>query len=67
MLGDMLLQMGRPAEALQAYKEALELAPNRLDSLIGAKTAAAESDNRELSEEYANKIRAEGGLIAPRT
>jgi len=66
MLGDMLLQMGKPAEALDAYKAALELAPNRFDSLIGAKTAAAKLGNRKLSEEYANKIRAEGGLIAPR-
>jgi tetratricopeptide (TPR) repeat protein len=67
MLGDMLLRMARPAEALQAYKEALELAPNRLDSLIGAKIAAAESGNRDLSQQYAKKIEAEGGLIAPRT
>ena len=66
MLGDMLLQMGKPAEALDAYKAALELAPNRFDSLTGAKTAAAKLGNRKVSEEYANKIRAEGGLIAPR-
>ena len=43
MLGDMLLQMDKPAEALEAYKQALELAPNRFDSLIGAKAAAARS------------------------
>jgi tetratricopeptide (TPR) repeat protein len=66
MLGDMLLQMAKPAEALEAYKQALELAPNRFDSLIGAKTAATRSGNMELSQEYANKIRAEGGLLAPR-
>jgi tetratricopeptide (TPR) repeat protein len=66
MLGDMLLQMGRPTEALDAYKAALELAPNRLDSLLGARTAAARSANIELSEEYARKVRAEGGLIASR-
>jgi hypothetical protein len=57
MLGDMLLQMGKPAEALEAYK---------FDSLIGAKAAAARSGSMELSQEYANKIRAEGGLFAPR-
>jgi tetratricopeptide (TPR) repeat protein len=66
MLGDMLLQMGKPAEALAGYKQALELAPNRFDSLIGAKAAAARSGSMELSQEYANKIRAEGGLFAPR-
>ncbi len=67
MLGDMLLQMGKPTEALAAYKEALELAPNRFDSLIGAKAAAARSGSTELSQEYAGKILAEGGLLAPRT
>jgi tetratricopeptide (TPR) repeat protein len=66
MLGDMLMQMAKPAEALEAYKQALELAPNRYDSLIGAKAAAASLGNMELSQEYANKIRAEGGLLAPR-
>jgi tetratricopeptide (TPR) repeat protein len=67
MLGDMLLQMGRPAEALVAYKQALELAPNRLDSLVGAKAAAAASGNIKLSQEYAGKIVAEGGLLRPGT
>jgi tetratricopeptide (TPR) repeat protein len=66
MLGDMLLQMGKPAEALEAYKQALELAPNRFDSLIGARAAAARSGNMKLSQEYARKIQAEGGLLAPR-
>ncbi len=66
MLGDMLLQMGRPTDALDAYKAALALAPNRLDSLLGARIAAARAANIELSEEYASKVRAEGGLIASR-
>jgi tetratricopeptide (TPR) repeat protein len=66
MLGDMLLQMGRPGEALEAYKEALELAPNRLDSLLGTRTAAARSGNIELAKDYERTIRAEGGVMAPR-
>ena len=66
MLGDMLLQMDEPTEALEAYKQALELAPNRFDSLIGAKAAAARSGSMDLAKEYANKIRAEGGQLAPR-
>ena len=65
MLGDMLLQMDKPAEALAAYKQALELAPNRFDFLIGAKTAAARSGSMELSQEYTRKILAEGGLLPP--
>lgn len=59
MLGDMLLQMGRAAEALNAYKAALDVAPNRLDSLLGAKAAAAMSGDVQLSNGYAEKIRKE--------
>jgi tetratricopeptide (TPR) repeat protein len=66
MLGDMLLQMDKPSEALEAYRGALELAPNRLDSLLGARTAAARSGNLELAEDYEKTIRAEGGVIAAR-
>jgi len=66
MLGDMLLQMGKPAEALEAYRQALQLAPNRLDSLIGSKAAAARSGSTKLSQEYARIILAEGGLLASR-
>jgi cytochrome c-type biogenesis protein CcmH/NrfG len=62
----MLLQMGRSTEALAAYKTALVVAPNRLDSLLGARTAASGAGNVQLSDEYAEKIRKEGGLIAPR-
>src|SRR6185437_16597742 len=33
MLGDMLLKMGKPVEALEDYQQSLELAPNRFNSL----------------------------------
>jgi tetratricopeptide (TPR) repeat protein len=63
MLGDMLLQMGRSTEALAAYEAALDVAPNRLGSLLGARTAAAKSGNIQLSDEYLEKIHKEGGLV----
>ncbi len=66
MLGDMLLQMRRPADALAAYKKALQLAPNRFDSLVGASKAAALAGMPLQSREYALKIKNEGGLLAPR-
>lgn len=66
MLGDMLLEMGRSAEALAAYQTALELAPNRLDSMLGAMKAASATKNTLLTSEYAEKIRKEGGQIAVR-
>ncbi len=41
MLADMLLQMGRPKQALQEYEISLRLSPNRLNGLYGAARAAA--------------------------
>jgi tetratricopeptide (TPR) repeat protein len=66
MLGDMLSEMGRPGEALAAYQAALDLAPNRLNSMLGAMKAATISRNTQLANDYAAKIRAEGGVIAVR-
>ena len=66
MLGDMLLQMNKPADALLAYQASLNLAPNRLDSLVGASNAADLSGEPSISEEYASRIRSEGGRLAPR-
>ena len=68
MLGDMLLQMNKPADALLAYQASLNLAPNRLDSLLGASKAADLSGKPSVTEdEYASRIRSEGGQFAPRS
>jgi predicted Zn-dependent protease len=40
MLGDLLLEMKRPQEALSAYEADLKLNPNRLNGLRGATQAA---------------------------
>ena len=40
-LADMLLELGRPADALREYRSALTLAPGRRGSVSGAATAAA--------------------------
>jgi hypothetical protein len=63
----MFLLMGRSTEALAAYEAALDAAPNRLNSLLGARMAAAKSGNAQLSEEYAKRIRMEGALVAERS
>ena len=47
LLGDMLLEMGRNAEALAAYEASLLDAPNRFNSLYGAARAAQLSQNME--------------------
>jgi tetratricopeptide (TPR) repeat protein len=66
MLGDMLSQMGQWSQALQAYQRSLELGPNRLDSLLGAKNAATSLGNSQLAAEYATKIKKEGAQQAAR-
>ncbi|MHB8410998.1 MAG: tetratricopeptide repeat protein [Candidatus Acidiferrales bacterium] len=40
MLGDMLLEMKKPAEAIAEYRKALAESPNRFDALYGAAQAA---------------------------
>lgn len=40
LLGDLQLELGRPAEALVAYQRSLELYPRRFNSLLGAARAA---------------------------
>ena len=40
LLGDLLLEQARPAEALAAYGRSLELYPRRFNSLLGAARAA---------------------------
>ncbi len=47
LLGDMLLELGQPAEALVAYEASLIEAPNRFNSLYGAAQAAQQSGNVE--------------------
>jgi tetratricopeptide (TPR) repeat protein len=46
LLGDMLSELGRHAEARAAYEAMLELAPNRLNSLYGAARAADKAGDR---------------------
>lgn len=50
LLGDLLLDLGRPAEAKQEYTRALALAPGRARSLIGLVRAAAAAGDRETAE-----------------
>ena len=44
MLGDMLLEMNRPTEALTEYGAELKLSPNRFNSLYGAGRAAEKTE-----------------------
>ena len=53
--GDRLLGMGRPAEALAAYRRSLELYPKRFNSLDGAMRAARFLD-LQLAKQYAQEL-----------
>ena len=47
LLGDLLLEMNKPALALEAYESVLKTHPNRLNGLYGAGVAAQKSGNKE--------------------
>jgi tetratricopeptide (TPR) repeat protein len=52
LLGDMLLQVNRPAEALREYETSQRREPNRYRGLYGAGQAAAQSGNRDKARRY---------------
>jgi tetratricopeptide (TPR) repeat protein len=52
MLGDMLMDLKRPKEALVEYKVALTLSPNRLNGLYGAGRAAEALGMKKDAGEY---------------
>src|SRR5690606_11665960 len=52
LLGDMLLMMERPDEALEAYPAALPISPNRFRSLYGAARAAQAACATEAARGY---------------
>ena len=56
LLGDMLLEHGRPAEALAAYEQSQVRDPNRWRSLSGAGQAAARSGNRDKARTYYGRL-----------
>ena len=56
LLGDMYLQLGRPAEALAEYQQTLTKEPNRFRALHGAMLSATAAGNRRLASKYAAQI-----------
>ena len=52
LLGDLLLDMGRAAPALAAYKEALRQYPNRFNSVLGAARAAVALGDRPTAQSF---------------
>ena len=56
LLGDLLLQLNQPAEALGEYQATLTHEPNRFWSLYGAAKASESTGNHESSDAYLAKL-----------
>jgi tetratricopeptide (TPR) repeat protein len=52
LLGEMLLEINQPAQALEQFEATLKKEPNRFRALYGAARAAQVSGNREASRKY---------------
>jgi tetratricopeptide (TPR) repeat protein len=56
LLGDMLLELKRPADALKEYEASQHREPNRYRGLYGAAQAAEQSGNRDKARDYFSKL-----------
>src|ERR1700712_745559 len=56
LYGEMLLESGKPAEALTAFAATLKKEPNRLGATIGAAKAAEKAGDTAKAQEYYKKV-----------
>jgi len=56
LLGEMLLEINQPAQALEQFEATLKKEPNRFRALYGAARAAQLSGNREASRKYFTEL-----------
>ena len=66
LLGDLLMTLGHPAEALAEYRRTLAKEPRRLHALDGARRAALGSGDRAAAARYAVDLRALAGAGGPK-
>ncbi|CAI8303779.1 MAG: Uncharacterised protein [Owenweeksia sp. TMED14] len=52
LLGDLLIAIGEPENALIAYKKSLKRSPNRFNGIYGAARASALNGNHEMAANY---------------
>jgi hypothetical protein len=57
LLGDMLLELDRPSEALGEYRATLDKEPNRFRTLYGAMRAASAAGDRRAAAQYRSALR----------
>ena len=56
LLGEMLLELRRPEQALAEFERSLKRDPNRFRGIYGAARAAEASGNRQVAREYYTKL-----------
>ena len=56
LLGEMLLEAGRPADALREFERSLQTIPGRFRSIAGAADAASRSGNRAAATMYYRQL-----------
>jgi len=66
LLGELLLENGRPAEALAEFERSQVREPNRFRSLYGAGQAAAQFGNRDKARYYFGRLVEMAGSGGPR-
>jgi len=66
-LGDMLLELKRPAEALKEYEASQVREPNRYRGLYGTGMAASQSGDKAKAKQYFSRLVDMAGSASPRT
>jgi tetratricopeptide (TPR) repeat protein len=61
LLGELMLELDRPAEALAAFEQSLQLNPGRLGALRGAARASKQAGKPERARTYYEQILAQAG------
>ena len=56
MLADILLELGRPADALAEYERSMTIDPNRFNALFGAAVAAEKIDKIDFARKYFTRL-----------
>ena len=67
LLGDMLLELKRPAEALKEYEASQAREPNRYRGLCGAGMAASQSGDKAKAKQYFSRLVDMAGSAGSRT